>query len=108
MYLTIGSVVSMVGTSAGESALFMANVEVKVGTSALKRTIAEHKPPTNGRASGRMRLLRDNWKRSRHRVQGLTPLADCKRTLEAATRRRTARSGGGIRCGSDRRASRIR
>src|SRR6266849_1211928 len=104
IYFNDGSVVSMVGTSQGASALLPAKAEVNVGTRALNNTRAAHNPPAKGNASGRIILDRANWKRSRARVHGLAPFAVCVRACEAATRSRTVRSEGGVRWGSDRKA----
>src|SRR2546430_17449874 len=99
MYFNDGSVVSMVGTSHGPPALSPAKAEVNVGTRALNNTRAAHNPPASGKANGRIRLDKANWKRSRARVQGLAPFAVCIRAREAATRSRTVRSEGGVRRG---------
>ena len=51
--LSIGSVVSMVGTSPVN--VLIANADLNVGTKVLNRKMAEHNPPTAGSASGRIK-----------------------------------------------------
>src|SRR5450755_80294 len=105
VHFTMGSVASMVGTShRDDGVLSMAKVEVKVGTSALKRTTAEHNPPARGSASGRIKFFKLNWKRSRQRLQPDSPRIASARTLEAITRRRMVSSEGTAAWGSLRKA----
>src|SRR5216684_3787077 len=108
VHFTMGSVMSTVGTSNGDGSLLIPNSGEKVGASALKRKSAEHTPPSTGSATGRIRLVRPNLKRARHLLQGVAAMADSARALEATTRNCRTSSGGGVRLGSERTASRIR
>src|SRR5579863_10062151 len=94
----------MVGTSPPN--VSSANADLNVGTNVLNRNTAEHKPPTAGSASGRIKSCSDNSKRSRHRSHRLGPLKESILTLEATTRNRVVKSAGGTGRGSDRSFSR--
>src|ERR1700687_1813611 len=98
----------MVGTSKRDGTLLMPNIGEKVGASALKRKSVEQTPPSTGSATGRMRCVKSNLKRERHLLQGDAAVADSARALEATTRNCRTSSGGGVRLGRERTASRIR
>src|SRR5450432_4236136 len=108
VHFTIGSVASMVGTSHRDGVLSIAYVDVKVGTSALNRTTAEHNPRARGSARGCIKFFAVNWKRPRHLLHPDSPRAASARTLEAITLRRMLSSEGTRAWGSVRKASRTR